>query len=187
MNCERDIDIYIKNKKNIGITRAFNQAFKLSKGKVILFVDNDTDIKKDWQERTFKILDQKINALGLTELHDYEKFKLTNFESNQLSCPNYRDCFWLIKREVFDKIGLFDENIFCYGEGLDFYLRMCQAGLISAVTSYTHWHLHSLMKYISQEIKNKDISYLKKKWKLNDLLPDGQKLGLQLSKKTHTI
>jgi GT2 family glycosyltransferase len=34
----------------------------------------------------------------------------------------------LIKREVFEKIGLFDENFFFYGEDLDFCLRAANSG-----------------------------------------------------------
>lgn len=183
LNCEKDIDIYIKNKKNVGITKAFNQGFKLASGEVILFVDNDIDIEKGWQEKTLEILNQKYDALSLTECHDFEKYKRGIFEKKSIQFPLYRDCFWLIKRRVFEKIGLFDENIFCYNEGLDFFIRMCQAGLTSAVTSdIHHWHLHNEMPYIHNDIKEKDRQYLNKKWNITSRV-EGINLAIQLFNK----
>ena len=180
LKCENNVNIYIRNKNNVGITKAFNQAFKLSKGEIILFVDNDTDIKKGWQEKALKILNQHFDALSLEECKDYKKFENNTCVIKPIISPLYRDCFWLIKRRVFEKIGLFDENIFCYGEGLDFYIRMCQAGLTSAVTSdVQHYHLHALMPYISNELKNKDRQYSYKKWKINSD-KEGLLLGTQL-------
>ncbi len=183
LHCEKDVDIYIKNQKNIGIMKAFNQAFKLSSGEVILFVDNDIDIGKGWQEKALAILDQKYDALSLTECRDFEKFSKGILKEGPTLCPRYLDCFWLIKRTVFEKIGLLDENLFCYGEGMDFFIRMCQAGLSSAVTSdVQHWHLHQCMPYIRQGLKEQDKNYIRKKWKLNKF-SDGITLGISLFKK----
>lgn len=39
----------------------------------------------------------------------------------------------LIKREVFEKIGVFDERFFMYFEDVDFCLRACEAGFFVAV------------------------------------------------------
>jgi len=183
LDCEKDVDIYIRNKENIGITKAFNQGFKLSSGEVIAFVDNDIDIKSDWQEKTLDILNQKYDALSLYECNDYNKYLSDASLKKYTSCPLYRDCFWLIKRDVFNKIGLLDENIFCYSEGLDFFIRMCQAGLSSAVISEVqHWHRHQCMPYIDDSTKNKDILYLKEKWGINSN-KEGINLAIQLFNK----
>jgi len=159
-----NIDIYIKNKENIGITAAFNQGYKLSSGDIILFVDNDIDIKKDWQENAFKKL-EKYDAVSLIEVKDFDKFQNNEINITEDKFPFYHDSCWLIKRKVFKKIGLLDEKIFCYNEGLDFFIRMCNEGLKSAVISNVfHWHLHSELPYIKIEIKEKDIKYVKQKW-----------------------
>jgi GT2 family glycosyltransferase len=50
--------------------------------------------------------------------------------------------FWVLKRDIFTKIGLFDENIFYSPEDVDFCLRIWQAGYrvvyIPSVTSIHH-------------------------------------------------
>lgn len=50
-------------------------------------------------------------------------------------------CAMLVKREVFEKIGLFDEDYFLYEEDLDFCLRASRAGFkLLYVPSAKVWH-----------------------------------------------
>jgi len=50
-------------------------------------------------------------------------------------------CALLIKREVFEKIGLFDENFFFYEEDLDFCLQASRAGFKLLYVPYAKaWH-----------------------------------------------
>jgi len=177
-----DIDIYIKNKENIGITSAFNQGYKLSTGDIILFVDNDVDIKKNWQAEAYKKL-EIYDSVCLEEIKDFKKFEKNAIEIEKDIFPYYHDSFWLIKRKVFEKIGLLDEKIFCYNEGLDFFIRMCNVGLKSAViTDAYHWHLHSELPYIKNKVKEKDIKYVQDKWNISSN-SDGINLAIKSYKK----
>ncbi len=50
-------------------------------------------------------------------------------------------CGILVKREVFEKIGLFDLSLFMYGEDVDFCWRACQAGFrLAAAPRAKMWH-----------------------------------------------
>lgn len=54
--------------------------------------------------------------------------------STKISKPSYvSGCCMLIKKEVFEKVGLFDEQFFLYYEDVDFCLRSRNAGFVCVV------------------------------------------------------
>lgn len=55
--------------------------------------------------------------------------------------PAIMGCCMLIRREVFEKIGMLDKDYFCYHEEIDFCLRASRAGYkIACVPSAKIWH-----------------------------------------------
>lgn len=99
----------IKKSKKIGI---IGPAIKFKKGKKILF---DLGGKVDW-------------LLGTTRHKElsFGQFKKTKKEP---IFPGYiSGCAMLIKKEVFEKIGFFDEDFFLYFEDIDFCIRAKKAG-----------------------------------------------------------
>jgi GT2 family glycosyltransferase len=83
-----------------------------------------------WQKSTdqFPTFAHKINRLfRLRKIENYE-------ESIQEAFPEVEpvdyaiSAFWLIKREVFEKVGFFDEKIFYSPEDVDYCLRMWKCG-----------------------------------------------------------
>jgi len=159
-----DIDLtIIRNKENKGFSYGNNQAIKIAKYNYICFLNSDTLLTPNWlgklmrgfkyQEnvgivgpstcktptlRSFQILNhlteketnQKLinrTAGGLKE--HYEKTAVVGF------------C-WVIKKEIFDKVGVFDWKRYGMGsyEDIDLLWRVYKLGYISvwSMASYVH-------------------------------------------------
>src|SRR5436190_1079119 len=46
----------LRNKKNIGAAASRNKAVSFAKGDIIVFLDNDTEVDKDWLVEMIKVL-----------------------------------------------------------------------------------------------------------------------------------
>lgn len=81
-------------------------------------------------------------SLLKTGVVDYEKNKLAISCSEETREVTFlTGCAMLIKREVFEKIGLFDEDYFFYEEDVDFCLRAKRAGFkLLYVPKAKAWH-----------------------------------------------
>lgn len=144
----------IKNKNNEGFARANNQGIKYSLKNgfdYVLLLNNDAVIKNDLIDLLIKYsntLNQKIiqplilnydgtkiwnaggtinNFFGTFQTHKKgESFK--NFKINRNLTEWFTGCCVLIKSEVFNDIGYFDERFFAYYEDVDFSIRLKKMG-----------------------------------------------------------
>jgi len=142
----------IKNKKNLGFASASNIGiqFSLKQGADFVFLINpDTVIDKnalkylikvfkkensgiavpllksrDEEGRVFYALGKNFNrVLGRTKHKHVRNIPVGIREEKMVS-----GCAMLVKRRVFEKIGMFDKRFFLYFEDSDFCLRAEQAG-----------------------------------------------------------
>ena len=144
----------IKNEKNEGFARANNQGIKYSLKNgfdYILVLNNDTEIKNNLLYSLIKQsnkLNQKIiqplilnydgtkiwnaggtinNFFGTFQTNKKgESFK--NFKKNMDFTDWFTGCCVLIKSEVFNDIGYFDERFFAYYEDVDYSIRLKKMG-----------------------------------------------------------
>ena len=132
-------DILITNDKNLGFAKAVNQGFRRATGEYICVVNNDIFVYQGWLEaliKTFKdnpdcgvampaLMKQTKRgdeALQITEIDLTKNFGKYGKGAEFGSC-------WLTKREILDKVGLFDENFkIGFGEDRDMWRRMRIAG-----------------------------------------------------------
>lgn len=142
---------------NHGTTFSRNIALKQARGDFISMIDSDIIFSTDVFSPLITILvqDQTIGMAVprlvysngnfqkstdkfptiLRKVHRY--FLLKQIESNykKESCQDYQyvdyaiSAFWLMKKEVIDKIGLLDERIFYAPEDVDYCLRIWKSGL----------------------------------------------------------
>ena len=155
----------IANKKNVGFSKANNQALKKAKGKYILILNPDTILSPDtlnkmhsfMQEnkdiaiatcrvelpngkldrdcrrhfpspwRAFSHFVRLSNIFKHSKLFDqyYMGYLPDNIEHEIDSCVG---AFMFIRKSTLDKVGLFDEDFFFYGEDLDLCWRFKQKG-----------------------------------------------------------
>ena len=142
--------LIIKNKKNLGYAEANNKGVHKANGEYILFLNNDTTVKSDFITELVKVMESDpgigvcqskillmdnpkrldcvgayltlsgfLYHLGWGKLDDYNK--VIEVFSSKGACM-------LSKREVLDKVGLFDEDFFAYFEETDLCWRVWLAG-----------------------------------------------------------
>lgn len=142
----------IKNKKNLGLVASRNKAIGRSTGDILVFLDNDTKVDKNWLRglnETFssdktvgaaqcKIFDFKkreiIQEVGM-KLNPYTGFGITlgrgQKDKGQFNYPQEiisLGAALAVKKEITQKIGGFDQKLFHYTDDLDFSWRVWISG-----------------------------------------------------------
>lgn len=134
----------IKNDCNFGFAKANNQGVKLAKGEYVLLLNNDTRVEPDFLTKMVEKMESNSN-LGVIQpkiyLMDQQGYLdnagsfftkigfLDHWGFMEKDGPEFnkeREVFsvkgacMLIRKEMIDKIGLFDEDFFSYFEESDF-------------------------------------------------------------------
>lgn len=155
----------VKNEKNIGLSKSRNKAIRESKGDVLLFLDNDTEIMPDTIDKLIAALysSPKLGAVQAL-LVDFEKrdliqvgglklipytgwgIILDQWKERKIYKPNGNviglGAALAVNREVVMKINGFDEEFFHYTDDLDFSYRIWVAGYQIAIVPDAivyHW------------------------------------------------
>lgn len=156
----------IKSESNLGYCGGMNLGIRLAikkDAKFLLLLNNDTVADKNFVKTLLKNFEKDVGVVGpiIYYYDDPDKIwsfggkispiilELTRSHEHQKEIPTKpfdRDfitgCAMLVKREVFEKVGVFDERFFpAYYEDLDFCFRVRKAGykIILDPTSFL-WH-----------------------------------------------
>lgn len=141
----------IKMNYNSGFAKAVNEGIRNSRGEYLLLLNNDTECKIDFLAQmisgfknpdTGSVACKMLNFYDRTTIDDAGDFiKLRgspyargNGEKDEAQYEKKEYIFGacagaaIYKREVFDKVGYFDEDFFAYYEDVDMSFRMQSAG-----------------------------------------------------------
>ena len=184
----------IRNSCNLGFAKPNNQGFQIAKGKYILLLNNDTRVNPDFLDKPVEILNsnKKIGVIqpkiflmekpgyldntgsfmtktGFLVHEGYLEKDSKIFDKEKKVFATKGACM-LIKREVIEKVGLFDDDFFAYFEESDFCWRVWLSGyevMFCPQTSIFHKvgatsknmnqfsiNYHSLKNRIASLIKN---------------------------------
>jgi len=146
---------FIKNEENLGYASGNNIGIRFSLERMaeyVLVLNNDTEVEKDFLTKLIEVMEEdkkigiaspvimdantkkvwfsggKIDWLRMKTLHLQNARTETYFKSDFIT-----GCSMLVKAEVFEKIGLFDEDFFLYWEDADFSLRSKKSGFKNVV------------------------------------------------------
>ncbi len=142
----------IENDHNLGYAMAGNQGAEQASGELLLFLNNDTEVKKDFLSILVqKILEspqiaacqpkirflqekEKIDSVGSFPTLSGFLYHLGHLEKDQGQYDRLGDIFSpkgacvLIRKNVFEKMGGFDSDFFCYFEETDLAWRIWLGG-----------------------------------------------------------
>lgn len=142
----------IKNKRNLGFAGGNNIGFKKAKGELILLLNNDTIMPANFFEPLVKRLfsDKRIAAVQPKILQYPQKTLIDSIGSyfigsgflyhlghNKPDQSRYqkpqpifsmKGAAMLLRKDVLDKVGLFDDDYFAYFEETDLCVRILLAG-----------------------------------------------------------
>lgn len=150
---------FISNSENVGFARGINVGirFALEQGADLVWIVNpDVVVPKDALMSLVSLMEKypsvglvsprittpsgrlwftggSVNWLRFRAVHDKPKSRTLPFETEFLS-----GCALLVRRNVFETIGLFDERFFLYYEDADFCRRAKRSGLRSIVHPIPH-------------------------------------------------
>lgn len=158
----------LRNKKNLGAAASRNKAVKVARGEILVFLDNDTQVDKDWLKELIKPL-LRDKSIGATQslILDFEKRELIQMAGGLLMpqtgwlLPFYQWKKYLkvknrleereivaisaslaVREDAFEGIGGFDEKEAVYTEDLDFCWRIWIAGyriVLAPKSIIYHW------------------------------------------------
>jgi GT2 family glycosyltransferase len=117
-------DIYVRNKENLGFTKAINQGIKLSSGKYIVIGNDDYFVPPDWEKPLIRILESVKDCGSITPTI------LGNpvIDADLWGC-GLHGSWAMYKRETIDKIGLLDEQFKNNFSDTDYSFRQFDIGL----------------------------------------------------------
>ena len=167
--------------KNYGPSRARNEGVKISSGSIIGFLDNDTEVDPDWIINALKYFtnDEKVGALQckLLLLEDPRKIDYAGEYISQLGFLVHvapygtqdsgqydknneilaaKSAGMFIRKDVFDKIGGFDEDYFIFVEETDLGWRVWLAShkIIFAFDSKVFHHFSATKLIVNKKFNN---------------------------------
>jgi glycosyltransferase involved in cell wall biosynthesis len=174
----------ISYSKNKGRPFARNTAIRYAEGNIIIFLDSDIEVDKNFIEKHVN-LHQRRGVMGVTGIikpasdYAYDKFQKYIYEAKRgvkkynpdkpISYKVFLSNQSSVKRDVFEKVGLFDENIQFYGEDTEFAYRIwldCPEGLYYDPTIVSiHHHYRSLDQHLKliENFGEKSIPYILEK------------------------
>lgn len=143
----------IKNNKNLGFAGGNNLGFQYIKGEYVVLLNNDVWVPRNYLEKFIKSFEE-IPNLGSVQskivlmdkpdtldtcgsywtdfsfLYYYGHGKSQLLEKYNKSMPFFsnKGASMMIKKDIIDKIGLFDDDFWCYYEETDFCNRIWLAG-----------------------------------------------------------
>lgn len=136
----------IENQENLGFSKAVNQGIKASKTDYVFLLNNDVELEENCLSNLMKCIqkDDSIFAVAtkMVQYHDRSKLddagdeytilgwtKKTGEDKSSDLYTSRREVFSacagaaLYRKNIFDKIGYFDENFFAYMEDVDISFR----------------------------------------------------------------
>ncbi len=124
---ERENVTFIINKQRVGKANALNSTFKLSSGKVLLFLDSDVQVTNDpdflrkiiMEIKNTDLLDIKKKVvkgksfLSKMAYYEYFTYNVSAWLSSKYlhKCPAVNGAAFAIKRETFEKVGGFHKVV----------------------------------------------------------------------------
>jgi len=154
----------ILNQENLGFAAGNNVAIREAEGEFIVLFNNDAVAHREWLDRLiagalsspqadiasgpiyFYESSDVIWSVGMrSDMLSGEAWNLGSYQNHfesTAAIDYFAGCALLIRKRVFDVLGLLDERFFFYSEDVDFCLRAKRAGFsLRLVPDAIVWHM----------------------------------------------
>jgi GT2 family glycosyltransferase len=169
----------IGNATNLGCAKAWNQGIRASRGDVIGILNNDIVVTPGWLSALLRFMGQRGHGIVSPAMRegplDYElNLYAAEFTAacREATRPGLLGPCMLVRREVFDRIGYFDEGFTCGGcEDLDLLWRAQKAGITAGVTGAAFIHHFGMVtqkavkKSETSTYATQNLAYFQHKWR----------------------
>jgi len=139
-------DIYLKQEKNRGWGGGINVGMSIAKGDYFVFANNDIEVKPGWAEKLIARFESnpKIGTISMNER------------------GGFSGAFFAIRREIYEKIGEFDETNFPLGhaQDCDYLYRLMKEGWDDNVLLLDGYKHHCRKTYNQKEFKDKYLHHV---------------------------
>jgi GT2 family glycosyltransferase len=168
----------IQNTTNLGCAKAWNQGIRASRGSVIGILSNDIVVTPGWLPALLGFMERMGHGIVSPAMRegplDYEldryAAEFTAACKTATRSGLLGPCM-LVRREVFDRIGLFDEG-FSYGgcEDVDFLWRARKAKITAGVTGSAFIHhfgmvtQNAVKRHVSKTYPAQNLEHFRRKW-----------------------
>jgi len=157
--------------QNNSFAQACNLGIQAATSDRLLIMHNDVIVPKGWLDELKLVLSSnaKIGAVCPLEVKELAKAE-ENVSKDACQVLRLSDFCMLIKREVIEKIGFFDEQFkFLYLEDVDFSLRMIKAGyqlMVANSVKVQHYTGGTLQDFAQKEeiARKENLNKFKVKW-----------------------
>ena len=181
--------LLVENHNNIGYTKTINRGMKLSDAQYVLILNSDTIVTDNWLDKMINVMknNDKIGIIGpLSNAATWQNIpRLRNnqgdFSINKLrknislekmnqiveisskkffpSVPLVNGFCMMIRREVINKIGYMNEEMFPlgYGEEIDYCIRAKKAGFDLAIADNVYIYHVKTKSFTSEQRKKLSI------------------------------
>ena len=129
-----EVSMGVSSAWNYGLTNFFGLGYDH-----VLVVNNDIEIQPWFYRRLLEDGGPFVTGVGVDD-----KGQLDHADSDPHSSdPHPHFSAFLIHREVWEKVGMFDENMVLYGSDCDYHVRMHNAGIKAYTTGVPFFHAGS--------------------------------------------
>lgn len=168
----------ISNGTNLGCAKAWNQGIQASHGEVVGILNNDIVVTPGWLPALLRFMERAGHGIVSPAMRegplDYEldryaaEFTATCKDATR---PGFLGPCIMVRRYVFDQIGLFDEG-FSYGgcEDVDFLWRARKAKITAGVTGSAFIHhfgmvtQNAVKRHVSKTYPAQNLERFRRKW-----------------------
>jgi len=128
-----DVKLIVMPDSTRGACETFNIGFKAAQYELVLILDDDVVVPPDWVERAIKKMNSEPETTAMISAtviepgmpDDYLNDPEVNTERY---AATFRGCATLVKRDVLERAGYYDERFFIYGNERDLAARILTLG-----------------------------------------------------------
>jgi glycosyltransferase involved in cell wall biosynthesis len=124
---------HIISQENKGLSAARNAGIAAAKGEYILLLDADNKIRPPYITTGIEVLERSADTAVVYGDAEFfgdkqERVRVGEFNMQRLMIVNYIDACAVVRKSVFEKVGMYDVNMKWGWEDWDLWLRIAFAG-----------------------------------------------------------